>query len=80
MQDSQMADQTTALLAVNNLQYALKPDLSTVVSRTTLTQYFALQAYSPNSSMICIFNTGSAFVGESYLSLDVKNLFKQAEL
>ena len=73
MQDTQMADQTTALLAVNNLQYALKPDLSTVVSRTTLTQYFALQAYSPNSSMICIFNTGSAFVGESYLSLDVKN-------
>ena len=75
MVEDKSMDNTAGLLQINNLSYQLKPDLSMCVSRAATTQFFAMQEYSPGSSMICIFNTGSSFVygPRTYLSLDIKN-------
>ena len=75
MTDDKSMDNTAGLLQINNLRYQLKPDLSMCVSRAATTQFFAMQDYSPGSSMICIFNTGSSFVygPRTYLSLDIQN-------
>ena len=69
------SDNTAGLLQINNLSYQLKPDLSMCVSRASTQQYFAMSEYSPGSSMICMFNTGSSFVygPRTYLSLDIQN-------
>ena len=64
-----------SLVAANNLQYSLKPDLSVCTSRTSTAQFFQNSQYSEGSNMTCILNTGSAYVfgRNSSLVLDVYN-------
>ena len=63
------------LLTVNGLAYVLPSDLSVSVSRTTTTQFFQSKTHSPGQNMICILNTGAAYVNpeRSYLRIDIKN-------
>jgi hypothetical protein len=63
------------LLTINGLAYVLPSDLSVSVSRTTTTQFFQSKAHAPGQNMICILNTGAAYVNpeRSYLRIDVTN-------
>ncbi len=53
----------------------MPPDLAVVVQRNVQSSYFQAQSYAPGSTMVCIVNSGSAFVNlrQSYLVLDVQN-------
>ena len=63
------------LLTINRLNYTLPNDLSVSISRTGTSQFFQSKSYSPGQSMICILNTGAAYVNpeRSYLRIDFKN-------
>ena len=63
------------LLTINRLNYTLPNDLSVSISRTGTSQFFQSKSYSPRQSMICILNTGAAYVNpeRSYLRIDFKN-------
>lgn len=52
----------SGLIAVNNLNYSLKPDLSVCTTRTSTSQFFQQDTYAPGSTMVCIFNTGSSYI------------------
>jgi hypothetical protein len=65
-----------SILGVNNLVYALQPDLSVAVSRTMIKQFPQAQKHTSRDSMIFTLNSGSSYIDfrDSYLSIDVTNL------
>jgi hypothetical protein len=72
---SDTTDAKAGIIAINGLSYKLAPDLSIVTSRTDTRQYFSQNQYAPNSTAVCLLNTGSSFVFGPNCSLQftVKN-------
>ena len=68
-------DNVAGLLTLNNLSYSLPNDLSVSISRTGTTQFFQTKGGAPGQNLICILNTGSAYIDpkRSYLRLDLTN-------
>ena len=60
------------LLTLNSLSYTMPNDLSVTVSRTCTDQYFQSKDYAPGQTMVCVLNTGSAYVHplRSYMRID----------
>ena len=63
------------LLTLNSLSYTMPNDLSVTVSRTCTDQYFQSKDYAPGQTMVCVLNTGSAYVHplHSYMRIDFVN-------
>ena len=63
------------LLTLNSLSYTMPNDLSVTVSRTCTDQYFQSKDYAPGQTMVCVLNTGSAYVHpmRSYMRIDFVN-------
>lgn len=70
---SDQQDAVKGMMALNDLNYQLNPDLSVVVNRTHKTQFPQTQDYTNGQATIFIVNSGSDFVdpARSWLSLDV---------
>lgn len=70
---SDQQDAVKGMMALNDLQYQMNPDLSVVVNRTHKIQFPQTQDYTSNQTTIFIVNSGSDFVdpARSWLSLDV---------
>ena len=62
------------LLTLNSLS-TMPNDLSVTVSRTCTDQYFQSKDYAPGQTMVCVLNTGSAYVHplRSYMRIDFVN-------
>lgn len=63
-----------ALVAVNDLNYVLPPDMSVSVNRTHTNHYFQQNEYTNNQRAICILNSGANYIDmrQSTLEFGVK--------
>ena len=62
------------LLTLNSLSYTMPNDLSVTVSRTCTDQYFQSKDYAPGQTMVCVLNTGSAYVHPLRSYIDRKSV------
>lgn len=72
---------THGLITINDLNYALEPDLSVAVNRTHKRHYFQNNEMSYTQRGVCILNSGADYIDtrKSFLSMDVTvNTFKAA--
>jgi hypothetical protein len=65
---------TSGLITINDLNYALEPDLSVAVNKTHKRHFFQSNEYSNNQRAICILNSGADYIDtrRSYLALDLE--------
>lgn len=70
---SDQQDAVKGMMALNDLNYSMNPDLSVVVNRTHKIQFPQTQDYTNNQTTIFIVNSGSDFVdpARSWLSVDI---------
>jgi hypothetical protein len=62
------------LIAVNDLTYALEPDLSVAVNKTMKKHFFQSTEYKDNQRAICIVNSGADYIDtrRSHLTFGVR--------
>ena len=62
------------LIAVNDLNYVLEPDLSVASNKTHKTHFFQNSTYTPGQNAICILNSGADYIDtrRSWLQFDVQ--------
>jgi hypothetical protein len=72
--DSEMASKM-GILAINQLSYKLRPDLSVSVSKCMQKQFPQTSSSAPRETITFILNSGASYLDlrDSYLALDVKN-------
>ena len=61
------------LITINDLNYALEPDLSVAVNKTHKRHFFQSNEYTNSQRAICILNSGADYIDtrRSYLSFDL---------
>ena len=66
--------QQYGVMKLNNLIYALEPDLSVAVNKTHKKHFFQANEYRDNQSSICILNSGAEYIDtrRSYLSFNIE--------
>ena len=71
--NSQDMSKRQGLMAVNDLNYVLEPDLSVASNKTHKNHFFQSNEYTPNQTAICILNSGADYIDtrRSWLEFDV---------
>jgi hypothetical protein len=72
--NSQDMSKRQGLIAVNDLNYVLEPDLSVASNKTHKNHYFQSMDYNSNQAAICIINSGADYIDtrRSWLELEVE--------
>ena len=71
--NSQEMSKRLGLIAVNDLNYILEPDLSVATNKTHKNHFFQSNEYTPNQTAICILNSGADYIDtrRSWLEFDI---------
>lgn len=71
--NSQDMSKRQGLIAINDLNYILEPDLSVCTNKTHKNHFFQSNEYTPNQTAICILNSGADYIDtrRSWLEFDV---------
>mgnify|MGYP003637349064 CR=1 FL=1 len=71
--NSQDMSKRQGLIAVNDLNYILEPDLSVATNKTHKNHFFQSNEYTPTQTAICILNSGADYIDtrRSWLEFDI---------
>ena len=64
--NSQDMSKRQGLMAVNDLNYVLEPDLSVASNKTHKNHFFQSNEYTPNQTAICILNSGADYIDRAF--------------